>query len=303
VEFRALQALALRVGEARTADEVLKCIVEGLAAHDGVALARVWLVLPGDICESCGMREECPDRARCLHLVASAGNPVASAEDWSRTNGNFRRNPLDVNKVGEIGARGKPILSHWAARPEWATRESIVSFAGQPLVFRGEILGVLAIFGRAEITPSESDWQRMFADHAAIAIANSRAFEEVARLRCQLELERDYLREKVKDALAFGKIVGQSTALRGVLEQVEMVAPTDATALILGESGTGKELIASAIHERSSRRDRSFVRVKRINSLGTLRKRILRSREGLVYRSCAGSRRAVSGSRRRNFIP
>jgi transcriptional regulator with GAF, ATPase, and Fis domain len=61
--------------------------------------------------------------------------------------------------------------------------------------------------------------------------------------------------------LTFGKIVGQSPALRGLLEQVDMVAPTDATVLILGESGTGKELIASALHERSPRRDGPFVRV------------------------------------------
>jgi transcriptional regulator with GAF, ATPase, and Fis domain len=102
---------------------------------------------------------------------------------------------------------------------------------------------------------------RIFADHAAIAITNARAFDEEARLRHQLELERDYLRQEVREALAFGEIVGQSAALRGVLEQVEMVAPTDATALILGESGTGKELVASAIHERSPRRGRPFVSV------------------------------------------
>jgi transcriptional regulator with GAF, ATPase, and Fis domain len=268
VDFEALQSLALRVGEARTAVEALKCIVEGFAAQEGVALARVWLVLPGDICESCVMREQCPDRSRCLHLVASAGNPVASAEKWSRLDGDFRRIPLGVRKVGEIGASGEPILvsnnlaeSRWVARPEWASREKIVSFAGQPLVFRDEILGVMAVFRRIEITPSEFGWMRMFADHAAIAIANARAFDEVARLRQELELERDYLREEVRNALAFGKIVGQSAALRAVLDEVEMVAPTDATALILGESGTGKELIASAIHERSPRRERPLVRV------------------------------------------
>jgi hypothetical protein len=100
-------------------------------------LARVWLVLPGDICESCPMREQCPDQSRCLHLVASAGSPIASAENWSRLDGNFRRIPLNVRKVGEIGARGEPILigdnlaqSNWVARPEWATREKIVAFAG-----------------------------------------------------------------------------------------------------------------------------------------------------------------------------
>jgi transcriptional regulator with GAF, ATPase, and Fis domain len=268
VEFQALQSLALKVGEARTADDVFKSIVDGLAAQDGVALARVWLILPGDICEICAMRAECPDQARCLHLVASSGKPVASAEDWSRLNGDFRRFPLNIRKVGKIGARGEAILisenlaeSDWVARPEWARRESIVSFAGQPLIYRGETLGVLAVFSRAEIAPSESDWLRIFADHAAIAITNARAFDEVARLRHQLELERDYLREEVREALSFGKIVGQSAALRGVLEQVAMVAPTDATALILGESGTGKELVASAIHERSPRRERPFVRV------------------------------------------
>ncbi|HEV2169581.1 MAG TPA: sigma-54-dependent Fis family transcriptional regulator, partial [Candidatus Binatus sp.] len=268
MEFQSLQSLALEVGEARTAEEVLQRIVGGLAAQSDVALARVWLVLPGDICQSCRMVAECEDRARCLHIAASAGNPVASAEDWSRLNGDFRRMPLNARKVGQIGASGKPILisrdldqSQWVARPDWARREGIMSFAGHPLVFRGEIFGVLAVFSRAEIAQRESDWLRIFADHAAIAIANARAFEEVARLRSQLEAERDYLREEVKQALAFGEIVGESLALRAVLEQVEMVATTDATVLILGESGTGKELIASAIHERSPRRERPLVRV------------------------------------------
>lgn len=268
MEFESLQSLALEVGEARTAEEAVQRIVGGLAAQSEVALARVWLVLPGDICESCRMAAECADRARCLHIVASAGKPVASAEDWSRLNGDFRRMPLNARKVGQIGASGKPILisrdldqSQWVARPDWARREGIISFAGHPLAFRGEILGVLAVFSRAEIAQRESDWLRIFADHAAIAIANARAFEEVARLRRRLEAERDYLREEVKQALAFGEIVGESLALRAVLEQVEMVAPTDATVLILGESGTGKELIASAIHERSPRREHPLVRV------------------------------------------
>jgi formate hydrogenlyase transcriptional activator len=56
-------------------------------------------------------------------------------------------------------------------------------------------------------------------------------------------------------------IVGESRSLRHALEQVEIVAPTDATVLVLGETGTGKELIARAIHERSSRRDRPFVKI------------------------------------------
>ncbi len=264
----ALQSLALEVGEARTADSVLERVVHGLAALEDVALARVWLIGPGDICETCHMRSECPERARCLHLAASAGTPLASQEDWSRLNGHFGRIPLGVRKVGEIGGSGTPILvsdnlaeSHWIARPEWARGEHIISFAGQPLAFRGETLGVLAIFSRAEITASTFKWLRIFADHAAVAIINARAFEEISRLRNALEQERDYLREEVREALAFGEIIGPSPALRKVLEQVALVAPTDATVLILGESGTGKELIASALHERSLRRNRPLVRV------------------------------------------
>jgi transcriptional regulator with GAF, ATPase, and Fis domain len=268
MDSQALQSLALKVGEAQSAEAVLHRIVSGLAAQDNVALARLWLMGPGDICDSCRLRGECSNQSRCLHLDASAGHPFASAEDWSRVNGDFRRMPLNVRKVGAIGASGEPILinedlatSHWIARPEWAQRESIRSFAGQPLIFRGEVMGVLAVFSRARMSPEEFGWLRIFADHAAIAIANARAFQEISELRHRLEIERDYLREEVKEALAFGEIVGRSKALRMVLEQVEMVAPTNATVLILGESGTGKELIASAIHEHSQRRQRALVRV------------------------------------------
>jgi len=268
MESRALQALALKIGEARSAEVVLKRIVDGIAAQENVALVRVWLTAPGDICGSCKLRGECRDQSRCLHLEASAGHPIASDEDWSRLNGRFCRMPLNARKVGVIGATGEPILinedlatSPWIALPDWAEQEGVLSFAGQPLIFNGEIFGVVAVFSRTQIRSEEFGWLRIFADQAAIAIANARAFEEIIELRRRLEVERDYLREEVKQALAFGEIVGQSTALRTVLEQVEMVAPTNATVLILGESGTGKELVASAIHDHSPRRDRPLVRV------------------------------------------
>lgn len=77
----------------------------------------------------------------------------------------------------------------------------------------------------------------------------------------QLEDENAYLREEVEVALAFGGIVGQSQALREILAEVELVAPTDATVLILGESGTGKELLAREIHERSRRAGRPLIKV------------------------------------------
>ncbi|QNI34236.1 sigma 54-interacting transcriptional regulator [Alloacidobacterium dinghuense] len=81
------------------------------------------------------------------------------------------------------------------------------------------------------------------------------------RAEQRLRDENIALREEVDQASMFEEIVGSSAALRGVLSQVAKVAPTDSTVLILGETGTGKELIARAIHNRSNRSTRPFVRV------------------------------------------
>ena len=87
------------------------------------------------------------------------------------------------------------------------------------------------------------------------------ALAEVQRLRDRLQLENVYLRQEVQERLGQGTVVGQSAAVRRVIEQVEQVAGTDSTVLILGETGTGKELFASLIHERSARHARAMVRV------------------------------------------
>ncbi|MFT5501790.1 MAG: PAS domain S-box-containing protein, partial [Woeseiaceae bacterium] len=84
---------------------------------------------------------------------------------------------------------------------------------------------------------------------------------ENAHLREELERERDYLREEVNVALNFGRIVGQSSALKHMLAQVEAVAQTPANVLVLGESGVGKELVARAIHARSPRSEAPLVKV------------------------------------------
>ena len=87
------------------------------------------------------------------------------------------------------------------------------------------------------------------------------AEEEIQRLRRQLELENAYLNEEVLEAKAYGEIVGSSPALEGILRQIDMVGPTDASVLITGESGTGKELVAREIHNRSARRKRTMIKV------------------------------------------
>jgi DNA-binding NtrC family response regulator len=88
-----------------------------------------------------------------------------------------------------------------------------------------------------------------------------RAFEEIEALKSQLELRNDYLQEEVLEAKAFGNLVGQSAALKHIVSQIDLVAPTEASVLILGETGTGKELVAHETHQRSARKDGPLVRV------------------------------------------
>ena len=267
--FQSVRGLLLDLARERALDPLLDLVVQRLGEHPQVALARIWLVRPGDICPSCPMRDECPRNVPCLHLAVSAGRSRAEPDaDWSRIDGDFRRFPIGKRKVGSVAESCEAVCvedarvdSKWIARPDWAEREGILGFGGQPLVYHGEILGVLGVFTRSHFRGEALGSLRILADHAAAAIANARAFEENACLRQQLELENEYLRDEISDAQAFGEILGVSAPIRQIEEQIEQVAPTDATVLILGESGTGKELVAREIHRRSNRAERPMIRV------------------------------------------
>jgi transcriptional regulator with GAF, ATPase, and Fis domain len=264
-----LQAVAHAVSQERSLEVVLKRIVEGLAGSGGVALARVWLRRnPGELCERCREQPGRPRKTPRLHLIASAGRPISRFyrnEDWSRLDGEFH---WGGKKVAQIESDSKPILiksiwadHSWIEKPDWARHERIQSFAGYPLIFRGELLGVLAVFSRSTFDDASFRWLGIFADAAAVAIANARAFDEIDKLRQRLELENAYLQEEVRAAFGSTVILGKSAGVQRVQEQIEMVAPTDATVLVVGETGVGKELVAHAIHARSRRRDRPLVTI------------------------------------------
>ena len=99
------------------------------------------------------------------------------------------------------------------------------------------------------------------ANQVAIGVENALAFGEIAELKDKLAQEKLYLENEIRGEMDFEGIVGQSSVLRYVLDLVETVAPSDSTVLLLGETGTGKELIARAIHDRSRRRERTFVKL------------------------------------------
>jgi formate hydrogenlyase transcriptional activator len=99
------------------------------------------------------------------------------------------------------------------------------------------------------------------ATQISLVLDNARAYEKLNASRNQIEEERLYLEEELRAEYNFADIVGKSAALRKVLQQIEIVAPTDSTVLLHGETGTGKELIARAIHSLSTRTNRTFVRL------------------------------------------
>jgi transcriptional regulator with GAF, ATPase, and Fis domain len=255
MQLAALQSLALSVAQARSPSLVLKEMVRGLGMTEGVALARVWLLEKDEV------------GADVLQLRASVGYSTYDPRvRWTRTDGAHQRIPASYGKVGRIAASGEPLLlqrgpQDWLLKPDWADREGIESFAGQPLVFSGETLGVVAIFSRKRIEPEELGWLRVFADHAAVAIANARAFEEIQHLKEQLERERDFLRREVRRERHPTDFIVTSALMHQVFDQARAMARADACVLIQGESGVGKELVASAIHDHSARSTGPYVKV------------------------------------------
>jgi transcriptional regulator with GAF, ATPase, and Fis domain len=268
-EFESFRDQLLEVAQIRHVEELLKRVVNLLACRPHVALARVWLIRPGDSCPNCDLLARCANREACLHLAASAGaRRTDSRPDWSRVEGEYSRIPLGVGKVGRVGQSGEPIVVRdfagdpsFLVRYQWAAHQHIRGLNVQPIKFKDEMLGVIAVFTHIPTPDASPAWLRIFADEIAGAIVNARAFEEIERLRAQLELQNIYLQEEVREAKAFGDILGQHPSMQRLLRQIEMVAPTDATVLILGESGTGKELVARELHRRSQRGQRPLIRV------------------------------------------
>ena len=129
-----------------------------------------------------------------------------------------------------------------------AGEQFAVSWTCTPIKRAGEVQGAVLAF--RDIT------QRKRQEHQL-----RDALAEVERLRDRLQAENAYLQAEVRNEGRFDSIVGESPALKEVLDQVDQVAPTNSSVLVTGESGTGKEAIARAIHDLSARRDRPLIKV------------------------------------------
>jgi PAS domain S-box-containing protein len=200
-----------------------------------------------------------------LHTVDSHGRVIHVSDHWLSKLGYRREEVLGRLITDFMAEDSREILLHDRRL------ESIIAHGemeNEPRKFMtrgGEVIEVL-LSARAErdeqgqvvamLVASKDVTERNQAERQLRA-----AFEENARLREELERERDYLREEVQVSMNFGRIIGESAALKKTLVRLEAVAQTSASVLIHGESGVGKELVAHVIHSRSPRSKGPLVKV------------------------------------------
>jgi len=213
------------------------------------------------------------DAAAVMLADAEGKHLRVHALDFPESRGIFTEGgliPIEGTLPGDSFRSGKPIVVNRLDPNEMpaqmyakASAEGLHSFCDVPLISKSRLLGVLAVARREEngFDRDEVDFLVQVANQLAIAVDNALAYKQIADLTDKLAQEKLYLQEEIRGEMDFEGIVGQSSALRHVLNLVETVAPSDSTVLLLGETGTGKELIARAIHDRSRRKDRTFVKL------------------------------------------
>jgi len=153
--------------------------------------------------------------------------------------------------------------SHLSSGISKLVHDGIQSVCAVPLSCAKHRLGCLFIGSVIENAYSGEEVRclSLIAARVAGAIEANLAHGQIAQLKDRLEQQTLYLEDEIREDHGFNEIIGRSAALRSVLRQVEIVAPTDSTVLIYGETGTGKELIARAIHDRSARHKNAFVKL------------------------------------------
>ena len=196
------------------------------------------------------------------HALVFEGNPEIIPQGATA--------PLDETPAGQaVETRrpavfdGRELAGFRSPLAQRLAAAGLNSFCSIPLITRNRVLGTLNVGSMKEnaFAAADVDFLTQVAAQAAIAIENATAFQEIAQLKDQLAEEKLYLEDEIRAEQNFGEIVGDHPGFRKVLDQLSIVAPTNASVLILGETGTGKELIARAIHDLSGRRERTFVKL------------------------------------------
>lgn len=176
--------------------------------------------------------------------------------------------PATGRPAGAVMASGQPLVLDRQALSRYGTHLNLWSMGLQsicllPMISRDRVIGTLNL-GRLRagaFSQDDVDFLKQVANQIAIGVENALNYEQISEARERLAEERNYLTEEIRTEHDFEAIIGQSPALKRILKQAELVAPTGSTVLIMGETGTGKEVLARAIHDISPRRERTFVSV------------------------------------------
>jgi formate hydrogenlyase transcriptional activator len=178
--------------------------------------------------------------------------------------------PLEGSRSGKAFLERRPLLIKDFGSAEYhadvskrLSQEGLRSGISLPLISNRGPIATMTLASRRVDAFTESDVELMvqIAMQVAIAVENAMAFQQIGELKNKIAEEKLYLEDEIRTEFNFDEIVGRSQALGRILQQIETVAPTDSTVLILGETGTGKELIARAIHNLSPRSNHTFVKL------------------------------------------
>jgi PAS domain S-box-containing protein len=164
--------------QCRTVEEIANVLTTTLVKHFDAYFARVWLKQPGDICDRCVLADHCVNHEECLHLVASSGQ-------YTNIEGGHQRVPLGSFKIGRIAIGNSLVIANDVCHDEhihdrdWAVQEGLESFAGFPLTRHGQVMGVLAMFSKTQISPARAEIISLLARLGVSAFTNVEQIEAV----------------------------------------------------------------------------------------------------------------------------
>ena len=223
MELALLPPIILAIAEQRSLDAVLSSIATAVASQPDVALARVWLRDTDRSCPVCA--RHAANRRRGGAAPSRQRRPLRwiRSSDWSRVDGTFHRIPLSMPlKIAHIAKTGEPIRidrldqdDRWVQVPRVGRAEATAGLRRPAAGLSRRDARRAGSVSRVELDDRCWEWLRTLSDAAAVAVKNARALEEAESLRRALELERDYLREEVREGGAFGEILGRSPRSSG----------------------------------------------------------------------------------------